>query len=184
MADARSQFSSYQPSHNGFTAATCKLPDIAQQSAASADTIGLQKVQDRHARRATIARAPLISALSLIFVVAGLSVAATTANATWKPEYANAPQEVQDWYRNAQLTDAAQKRFGFKSCCAHSDVVKTEFRVDKTSGTDEWYWMKDGQWTLIPGDVIHWGESAPDQQPTLFAVGNLPTCFYPGQGGL
>lgn len=117
-------------------------------------------------------------------MVAGLTGAANNAHATWKPEYANAPQEVKDWYRNAQLTEAAQKRFGFKSCCAHSDVVKTEFRVDKASGSDEWYWLSDGQWSRIPGDIIHWGESTPDLQPTLFALGNLPTCFFPGQGGL
>jgi hypothetical protein len=113
-----------------------------------------------------------------------LTAAITSAYATWKPEYANAAPEVQEWYRNAQLTDAAQRRFGFKSCCAHSDVVKTTFRVDKATDGDEWYWLKDGQWNLIPSDIIHWSENAPDGQPTLFAIGNLPTCFYPGQGGL
>jgi hypothetical protein len=106
------------------------------------------------------------------------------AHATWKPEYAAAPLEVQAWYQNAQLTDAAQKRFGFKSCCAHADVVKTSFRVDKASAGDAWYWLNNGQWTQIPTDIIHWGESAPDRQPTLFAIGNLPTCFFPGEGGL
>jgi hypothetical protein len=116
--------------------------------------------------------------------LAGFMALANPAGATWKPEYASAAPEVQEWYRSAQLTDAAQKRFGFKSCCAHSDVVKTEFRVDKATKGDEWYWLNDGQWSLIPTDIIHWGESAPGQQPTLFAIGNLPTCFYPGQGGL
>jgi hypothetical protein len=109
---------------------------------------------------------------------------AKQAQATWKPEYANAAPEVQEWYRNAQLTDAAERRFGFKSCCAHSDVVKTAFRVDKATNGDEWYWLNNGQWTPIPSDIIHWGESAPDRQPTLFAIGNLPTCFFPGEGGL
>jgi hypothetical protein len=46
---------------------------------------------------------------------------------------------VQAWYRNARLTEEAQKRFGFKSCCAHADVVKTSFRVDKASQGDAWY---------------------------------------------
>jgi len=75
---------------------------------------------------------------------------------TWKPEYADAAPEVQAWYREAQLTDAAQQRFGFKNCCAHSDVVKTEFRVDKADSGDEWFWLNNGQWNLIPGDIIHW----------------------------
>ena len=62
------------------------------------------------------------------------------------------------------------------SCCAHSDVVKASFRVSKVTNGDEW--------NLIPRDIIHGGESAPDRQPTLFAIGNLPTCFFPGEGGL
>jgi hypothetical protein len=125
----------------------------------------------------------IAAASSGVFLLALLGFA-HKANATWKPEYANAPQEAQDWYRNAQLTDSAQKRFGFKSCCAHSDVVKTTFRVDNASGDDAWYWLNDGEWHQIPSDVIHWGESAPGGEPTLFAIGNLPTCFFPGEGGL
>lgn len=98
-------------------------------------------------------------------------------------QYADAPQAVRDWYRNAQLTEAAQKRIGFKSCCAHSDVVKTTStgRAAPTSG----YWLPAGasEFQQVPPDIIHWGESAPDGQPTLFATGALPTCFYPGQSG-
>jgi hypothetical protein len=126
----------------------------------------------------------LISFLLLAFVLMAFVTVANQANATWKPEYANASPEAQEWYRTAQLTDAAQQRFGFKSCCAHSDVVKTGFRVNKASSGDEWYWLNGEQWNLISGDIIHWGESAPDRQPTLFAIGNLPTCFFPGEGGL
>jgi hypothetical protein len=132
----------------------------------------------------SVAFSSLIAACALTAGIISAVSTADPAHATWKPEYANAALEVQEWYRNAQLTDAAQRRFGFKSCCAHSDVVKTAFRVDKATNGDAWYWLKDGQWNLIPPDIIHWGESAPDGQPTLFAIGNLPTCFYPGQGGL
>jgi hypothetical protein len=129
-------------------------------------------------------RSGLKGLLLVPFAVAALATAENQARATWKPEYANAAPEIKAWYQNAQLTQAAQKRFGFKSCCAHSDVVRTEFRVDKATNGDEWYWLNNGRWTQIPSDIIHWGESAPDRQPTLFAIGNLPTCFYPGQGGL
>jgi hypothetical protein len=125
-----------------------------------------------------------VSWLLLALVLLIFMNLARNAHATWKPEYANAPPEVQNWYRAAQLTEAAQKRFGFKSCCAHSDVVKTSFRVDKATAGDQWYWLKDGEWIQVPSDIIHWGESAPDRQPTLFAVGSLPTCFFPGEGGL
>ena len=32
---------------------------------------------------------------------------------------------MRDWYKNAELTPQAQKRFAFKTCCDHADVVKT-----------------------------------------------------------
>lgn len=106
------------------------------------------------------------------------------AGATWKPQYADADPAVQDWYRNAELTPAAQEKFHFKSCCAHSDVVKTKFRVNKTNGADEWWYLDaDNQWQKIDDDLIHWGESAPDGQPTMFAIGSMPTCFWPGASG-
>lgn len=104
---------------------------------------------------------------------------------TWKPEYAEYPQAVQDWYRNAELTPEAQERFPFKKCCDHSDVVKTQFRVNKTSGSDEWFYEDSpGHFKRIPPDVIHWGESAPNGQPTLFVYSGKETCFFPGDSGI
>jgi hypothetical protein len=138
-----------------------------------------------HGRAGDPAPAPAPAPLLLLaFSVATFFTLGREASAEWKPEHDLAPPEVQEWYRIAELTETAQKRFGFKSCCAHSDVIKTTFRVDKASDGDAWYWFKDGQWSQIPADIIHWGESAPDRRPTLFAIGNLPTCFYPGEGGL
>jgi hypothetical protein len=52
------------------------------------------------------------------------------------------------------LTDAAAKRFAFKSCCDGSDKVETQFRVDGATGEDKWYYQKDGQWIEVPPDVI------------------------------
>ncbi|MBI4275246.1 MAG: hypothetical protein HY659_11165 [Rhizobiales bacterium] len=107
-----------------------------------------------------------------------------TADARWKPEYANAPQAVQDWYRNAQLTLQAQRRFPFKNCCENADVVKTQFRVNKSTSGDEWYWLDDKNWRRIPDDIIHWGQSAPSKQPTLFVYQGQETCFWPGEPGI
>jgi hypothetical protein len=118
------------------------------------------------------------AALGLALLVSPLAHS-TGADDRWS----NQPQAVRDWYQRAQLTEAAQKRFQFKSCCAHSDVVKTQFHVDKSTNGDAWYWLADGEWKRVPDDIIHWGESAPDGQPTLFAIGTLPTCFWPGQAG-
>jgi len=119
-----------------------------------------------------------------ICVVALLALLSLSAQATWKPEYAQLPQEVQDWYRSAELTLSAQKRFPYKKCCDHADVYKTQFRVDKSSGADQWLYLIDGEWKLIPPDIIHWGESAPGGQPTLFLFKGKETCFFPGEGGI
>lgn len=92
-----------------------------------------------------------------------------------------------DWYANAELTDAAWKRFGYswKKCCEHSEVFRTEFHVNKDSGDDEWWYLKkDGTWKRLPNDIIHWGETAPDKQPTLFIYQGVEVCFWPGEGGI
>jgi len=118
------------------------------------------------------------------WVLIGVAVIiSTSAWCRWKPEYASQPQAVQDWYSSRVLTPEAAKRFGFTSCCAHSDVVKTKFHVNRKSGNDEWFWLNGTAWEKIPDDIIWWGESAPNGLPTLFAVGGKPTCFYPGEGG-
>ena len=106
------------------------------------------------------------------------------ADARWKPEYTNAPQAVRDWYQHAELTPKAQMRFAFKSCCAHSDVVKTQFRVNRATAGNEWYWLDGKDWRRIPDDIIHWGETAPDKQPTLFVYRGKETCFWPGESGI
>jgi hypothetical protein len=103
------------------------------------------------------------------------------ASARWKPEYAQLPQATQDWYQAQELTTAAQKRFAFKSCCDHSDVVHTKFRA---GASDEWYWLDaTNQWQRVPDDIIHWDTPTPDGQAVMFAVGNEPVCFYPPQSG-
>ncbi len=117
--------------------------------------------------------------LGLAAVLAGMLV--TAADARWKPEYANAPQAVQDWYKNAELTSQARLRFPFKNCCEHADVVKTQFRVNKATTGDEWYWLDGEVWRRVPDDIIHWGKTAPSKQPTLFVYAGKETCFWPGE---
>jgi hypothetical protein len=95
------------------------------------------------------------------------------AHATWKPEYAALPQWVQDWYEHAELTDAAAARLGFRGCCETGDVVKTQFRVEKDGRSQHWFYLKDGAWLQIPDDIVRWGESAPDNKPTLFALSHV-----------
>ncbi|MGH6726588.1 MAG: hypothetical protein ACREB8_08590 [Pseudolabrys sp.] len=125
------------------------------------------------------------------FVVRALCIAALSAgvligqaDARWKPEYASAPQTVRDWYQHAELTRKAQMRFPFKSCCEHADVVRTQFRVNRATAGDEWYWLDGETWRRIPDDIVHWGETAPDKQPTLFVYQGHETCFWPGESGI
>lgn len=125
----------------------------------------------------------LLAALAL---AGALLLVPPPALATWKAEYADQPPEVQQWYRDQQLTPQAYERFNhqFKSCCSHSDVVKTKFNVNRTTAGDEWFWLDNGKWRRIPDDVIHWEERAPNKQPTLFIYQGKETCFFPGDGGI
>jgi hypothetical protein len=79
---------------------------------------------------------------------------------------------------------ASQRLKGWKSCCDHSDLVKTQFRVNKTDGADEWWWLNGDKWQRIPNDVIHWGETAPGGKATLFVFNSVETCFWPPDGGI
>lgn len=91
-----------------------------------------------------------------------------------------------DWYADAEITDAARERLGvqWQKCCNHAEVFRTEFRVNKEDGDDEWWYLtKAGTWKRLPNDIIHWGETAPDKQPTLFIYQGIEVCFWPGEGG-
>ena len=122
--------------------------------------------------------------LFLCFVTLSAGLLISQAEARWKSEYANVPQAVRNWYQTAQLTPKAQMRFAFKNCCEHADVVKTQFRVNRLDAGDEWYWLDGQDWRRIPDDIIHWGETAPSKQPTLFVYQGKETCFWPGESGI
>lgn len=80
-------------------------------------------------------------------------------------------------------------------CCKDSEIVKAEYRLSKKLDLrgypiDEYWYKRSGEdprtgkeyeWKLIPDDVVHWNEHAPDGQPTLFIIGgNIERCFFPG----
>lgn len=96
--------------------------------------------------------------------------------------YANSPNR--DWYRNAELTPAARARFLFDKCCDHADVFRTQFKVNKTTGGDEWWYLSGAEWKRVPDDIIHVDKHAPDNQPTLFIYAGKETCFFPGGSGI
>ena len=72
-----------------------------------------------------------------------LLVAVSPASSEWRPEYAQASPERQQWFQSQQINPDAQKRLGvaFKSCCDHGDVFKTRFRVGNDGG-DRWEYLR------------------------------------------
>src|ERR1019366_7616785 len=74
------------------------------------------------------------------------ATAALTALAFTVPAWSDS------WFERQTLTSATMKRLnvGWNSCCLGSEVVKTKFRVDKTSNGDEWYYLKeDNTWKRV-----------------------------------
>jgi hypothetical protein len=98
------------------------------------------------------------------------------------------PAWAEGWFDRQMLNPATVKRLnvGWNSCCLGSEVVKTQFRVNRTSYGDEWFYLKDDAWKRVPDDTIHWGQHAPGGQATLFVyfMTGDETCFYPPQEGI
>jgi len=122
----------------------------------------------------------LFTALYIMVLLCGGLSATAMAH-----EIPGATPEMQAWYSNAAIMPEARKRLPWAKCCNHAEVVRTQFRVNKTDRGDEWYYLAEGKWKLIPRDIIHpEDEKAPDGQPTLFIYEGKETCFFLGEGGL
>jgi hypothetical protein len=133
-----------------------------------------------------------------VLVAAVLILIAIPAAATWKPEYGASPPAVQSWFRQAQVTQEAQKRIHFQNCCDQSDRFDTQFRVDRNTAGDSWYFREGDKWVRIPDDVIHYDQiraanpkddALPEfeqmrREGVLFIYGGKPTCFWPPEGGI
>jgi len=91
-----------------------------------------------------------------------------------------------EWFKAQEMNPAAQQRLGvpWKSCCDNGDVFKTRFRVGDDR-SDQWQYLKDGQWELVPPDIIK-EEDTPDHLPVLFINRNTgdELCFFVPRGGL
>ena len=106
------------------------------------------------------------------------------AHAAFGQEWSKDPK-VREWYNNASLTPAAHARLGYSSCCKYGDVVRTQFRVNRTNGQDEWWYLAKEGWKEIPPDIIHPSDkNAPDGRPTLFIYNGTETCFFVGRTDL
>ena len=91
-----------------------------------------------------------------------------------------------EWFNAQEMNPAARQRLGvpWKSCCDNGDVFKTRFRVAEDR-SDQWQYLKDGQWRTVPPDIIK-EEDTPDHLPVLFINKHTGTelCFFVPKGGL
>lgn len=93
-------------------------------------------------------------------------------HAEWKPEYAQASPDTQRWYSEQKINEYALPRLlvPFKSCCDNGDRFVTRFRIlndGSKYGADTYEYWKDGEWRVVPPDVIQ-HKPTPDGQPVLF----------------
>jgi hypothetical protein len=91
-----------------------------------------------------------------------------------------------EWFNAQEMNPAARKRLGvpWKSCCDNGDVFKTRFRVAEDR-SDQWQYLKDGEWRTVPPDIIKEGDT-PDHLPVLFINRHtgMELCFFVPKGGL
>ena len=91
-----------------------------------------------------------------------------------------------EWFNAQEMNPAARQRLGvpWKSCCDNGDVFKTRFRV-ADDRSDQWQYLKDGQWRTIPPDIVK-EEDTPDHLPVLFINKHTGAelCFFVAKGGL
>ena len=90
-----------------------------------------------------------------------------------------------DWYNRQTMNDAARLRLGvsYKSCCDAGDHYRTRFRV-AGDNSDQWEYLKDGEWKIVPPDIIKEDET-PENQPVLFVNKHTgqELCFFVPKGG-
>ncbi|MFL6819027.1 MAG: hypothetical protein ACJ8EF_13900 [Bradyrhizobium sp.] len=91
-----------------------------------------------------------------------------------------------EWFNAQQMNPGARERLGvpWRSCCDNGDVYKTRFRVGEDR-SDQWQYLKDGHWKLVPPDIIK-EEDTPDHLPVLFInrYTGMELCFFVPKGGL
>lgn len=93
--------------------------------------------------------------------------------------------EYQKWAKEAQTLPEARKTFPspWNYCCNHAEVIPVKDIIFPTQ-EHGWQWNDNGTIRDIPNIIIHWHDSAPGNQPTLFVYQNTMTCFFPPQGGV
>jgi len=101
-------------------------------------------------------------------------------------QYAEISPERRQWFKELRNPNL-QKNHGWTSCCDDADVYDTQFRVNKTTGGDEWFYLYEGAWKRVPPSAILWDKQAPDNRAYLFLWSydrKTVLCFIPPTGGI
>ena len=76
----------------------------------------------------------IIYAIGTAFAAA-LAIFPKTGHSTWKPEYAQNSPEVNQWYKDQQMTEETWRRLGSPSwhgCCEKGDVFRRRLEASVT----------------------------------------------------
>lgn len=100
-------------------------------------------------------------------------------------EHPGKSAEYQKWASEAKTLPEARKTFPspWNYCCNHAEVIPVKDIIFPV-GNEGWKWNDNGTIKNIPNVIIHWHDSAYDNQPTLFVYQGVMTCFFPPQGGV
>jgi hypothetical protein len=153
------------------------------------------------AKEHNVTRGPTFaaSAISLLMLVLALTY---PAYATWKPQYRQSPQSVQDWFVTARTTPAARAGLKIGGCCEQAERLKTKFILRENT---DWSYYLDPTCTQagcplrpIKSDVVHddpirafypEDDDLPEfkamrREGVLFVWKHEPTCFWPPEPGI
>lgn len=142
---------------------------------------------------------PLIALVTWLRWIAVFAVAGFLAWCSWPQsapardlgQWAQSSPERRQWFRSLTIPEKARPRLRvpYIQCCDDGDRVKTRFRVQKTSGADQWSFLDplDDIWKIIPPDIVIHDKQSPDGEAYLFrsAADNATLlCFVPPLGGI
>ncbi len=123
---------------------------------------------------------------SQVLVMAlALGISMLYLRGAWSHDMPGVSPELNAWYQQAETNMEARKTFPspWAKCCNHAEVIDVKDIIFPTQ-EHGWQWNDKGVVKNIPNVIIHWHESAPNNQPTLFVYLDTMTCFYPPQGGV
>jgi hypothetical protein len=121
-----------------------------------------------------------------------LSITGAQADETPPNKWASSPYHA--WMGKQRINEAARRLdrnpyLPWSNCCDNADRVKTQFRVNRDTNKDTWWWLDGNTWRQVPDDIIHeeYDPTMPEdlrREGVLFVYRGKPTCFWYPEGGI